>query len=125
MTNSQSEPASPWPVELTFRKASSDLLIRFDDGLSAELPFELLRVESPSAETRGHGSDRPPPPSGKQNVQVSGVDPVGRYAIRIRFSDGHDTGIYSWEFLRELGEHKDDRTADYLKRLEESGGSRN
>jgi DUF971 family protein len=79
-------------------------LIAFDDGFEGEIPYARLRLESPSAETRGHGGERPPPPKGTDTVGVESADPVGRYAVRIRFTDGHDTGLYTWGFLRELAE---------------------
>ncbi len=116
---------APWPARLEFNAASATLSIAFDDGYAATIPFELLRVESPSAETRGHSAaDRPPPPAGKRSVKVIGADPVGRYAVRIRFDDGHDTGLYTWDWLRELAEQQDQRTSDYLKRLAAAGRSR-
>lgn len=117
--------AAPFPTDIVFRKAASELVIRFDDGFEGVIPYELLRVESPSAETQGHSAaSRPPPPSGRKSVSVLGADPVGRYALRIRFSDGHDTGLYTWAFLRELAEQKDARMAAYLERLAASGGKR-
>mgnify|MGYP001240645496 FL=1 len=111
----------PWPLELRFQRDRAELLIRFDDGHEATIPYELLRVESPSAETKGHGGDRPPPPARKRNVGVLGADPVGRYALRIRFDDGHDTGLFTWSYLRELGDEKSSRMAAYLGRLTELG----
>ncbi|MBP9234387.1 MAG: DUF971 domain-containing protein [Hyphomonadaceae bacterium] len=114
----------PWPAELRFQKDRAELLIRFDDGHEAAIPYELLRVESPSAETKGHGGDRPPPPVKKRKVSVTGAEPVGRYALRIRFDDGHDTGLYTWPYLRQLGEEKTSRMAAYLGRLKELGLSR-
>ena len=114
----------PWPAELRFQKDRAELLIRFDDGHEAAIPYELLRVESPSAETKGHGDDRPPPPVKKRKVSVTGAEPVGRYALRIRFDDGHDTGLYTWPYLRQLGEEKTSRMAAYLGRLKELGLSR-
>ncbi len=114
----------PWPAELRFRKAEAELFIRFDDGHEASIPYELLRVESPSAETNGHGGDRPPPPVKKRKVSVLGAEPVGRYALRIRFDDDHDTGLYTWSYLRELGDEKTSRMAAYLGRLKELGLSR-
>lgn len=113
-----------WPVELRFRSASSDLLATFDDGFRAAIPYELLRVESPSAETRGHGAQRPPPPQAKKSVTVKDAEPVGRYAVRIRFSDGHDTGLYAWSLLRELAEHSDAKMAAYLAEMTRLGLSR-
>ena len=115
---------SELPVELRFRKGSSDLFIRFDDGVEGVIPYELLRVESPSAETKGHGAERPPPPSKKRKVGVTGADPVGRYALRIRFDDGHDTGLFTWSYLRELMEEKDRRMMDYLAKLKALGLAR-
>jgi DUF971 family protein len=112
----------PWPTELRFRSRDRRLAIAFDDGWSGEIPYELLRVESPSAETRGHGAgERPPPPARKRKVNVVGADPVGRYAVRIRFDDGHDTGLYTWAYLRELAEQADQRMAAYLARMDKLG----
>jgi DUF971 family protein len=116
--------AGPWPVDLKFRAASSDLLIKFDDGFEGTIPYELLRVESPSAETKGHGAQKPPPPAGKRKVKVKGADPVGRYAVRIRFDDGHDTGLYSWTLLRELAEQKDAKLTAYAAQMQKLGLSR-
>jgi DUF971 family protein len=113
--------APPWPCELRFQKDRAELLVRFDDGHEANIPYELLRVESPSAETKGHGGDRPPPPAGKRHVSVVGAEPVGRYALRIRFDDGHDTGLFTWTYLRELGDQKTSRLAAYLGRLKDLG----
>lgn len=112
---------SPHPVELRFNKARAELLIRFDDGSEGTIPYELLRVESPSAETRGHGGGSPPPPAKKRHVGVVGADPVGRYALRIRFSDGHDTGLYTWAYLADLAARKTQRMAAYLARMKELG----
>jgi DUF971 family protein len=113
--------AAPWPVDLKFRKAEAELFIRFDDGFEGAIPYELLRVESPSAETKGHGADRPPPPARKRKVGVVGADPVGRYAVRIRFDDGHDTGLYTWTYLRDLAEQKNARMTTYLAQLKALG----
>ena len=109
--------APPWPTELRFQKGRAELLIRFDDGHEAAIPYELLRVESPSAETKGHGGDRPPPPAKKRTVGVLGAEPVGRYALRIRFDDGHDTGLYSWDLLYDLGRDKDEKLRIYRDTL--------
>jgi DUF971 family protein len=116
--------APPWPTELRFQKDRAELFIRFDDGHEAAIPYELLRIESPSAETKGHGGDRPPPPVKKRKVSVLGAEPVGRYALRIRFDDGHDTGLYTWPYLRQLGDEKISRMAAYIGRLKELGLSR-
>jgi DUF971 family protein len=114
----------PWPTKLSFLTSETRLLIEFDDGFSGSIPFELLRVESPSAETQGHGASRPPPPRGKRTVNVNGADLVGRYAVRLRFSDGHDTGLFTWPYLRELAEGADSRMTAYIRRLTEAGLSR-
>jgi len=116
--------SAPFPAELRFNKARAELLIRFDDGSEAAIPYELLRVESPSAETKGHGSETPPPPAKKRHVSVTGAEPVGRYALRIQFSDGHNTGLYTWAYLAELAAEKTSRMAAYLGRLKDAGLSR-
>ena len=106
---------------MRFNKARAELLIRFDDGSEGAIPYELLRVESPSAETKGHGSETPPPPTRKRHIGVTGAEHVGRYALRIRFSDGHDTGLYTWAYLAELADEKTARMAAYLGRMAELG----
>jgi DUF971 family protein len=99
--------SGPWPTELTFDTKARALAIAFDDGARFDIPFELLRVESPSAENKGHGGAKPPPVRGKHDVGVTRTEPVGRYAVRIVFDDGHDTGLYSWDLLYDLGRNKD------------------
>lgn len=95
--------ASAWPVRLVFRKSAGELAIEFDDGASGTIPYVKLRRESPSAEVRGHGAGPPPPqPPVPEDISVTGADPVGRYAVRIRFSDGHASGLYTWGLLRRL-----------------------
>ncbi|MGD9968399.1 MAG: gamma-butyrobetaine hydroxylase-like domain-containing protein [Hyphomonadaceae bacterium] len=112
------EPVSrPWPTDLVFDRAAKALMIAFDDGETFEIPFELLRVESPSAENKGHGDRAPPPVKGKANVNVVRADAVGRYAVRISFDDGHDTGLYSWDLLYELGRDKDQKLRTYRETL--------
>jgi DUF971 family protein len=118
---SPAKAASAWPAELRFRKANAELLVRFDDGYEGAIPYELLRIESPSAETKGHGAERPPPPAKKRKVGVVGAEPVGRYAVRIRFDDGHETGLYTWSYLRELAEQKDARLTKYLAQMKKLG----
>ena len=93
----------PWPVEIRLLRAEKALEIEFDDGVTFRFPAELLRVETPSAEAKGHGGAPRQIVTGKENVGIDALEPVGNYAIRILFDDGHDTGIYSWRFLRELG----------------------
>ena len=95
---------SPWPTELRLNPGKNRLAISFDDGTHYVISAELLRVESPSAEVRGHGGGaKPPPVTGKQDVKITGLEPVGNYAVRILFDDGHDSGLYSWTYLAELG----------------------
>jgi len=106
-----------WPTDLHFDRAAKQLHISFDDGKAFDIPFELLRVESPSAENKGHGATPVAPPTGKANVSVVRADAVGRYAVRITFDDGHDTGLYSWDLLRELGEHKEEKLRVYRETL--------
>lgn len=95
--------AEPWPVELRYLRGPRSLEIDFDDGARIALSAETLRVKSPSAEVRGHGSAKPPPVRGKENVAVERIERVGNYAVRIVFDDGHATGIYTWSYLRQLG----------------------
>lgn len=107
-----------WPTDLLFDREAKLLRIAFDDGAKFEIPFELLRVESPSAENKGHGGAAAPPPvRGKANVGVVRAEPVGRYAVRIVFDDGHDTGLYSWDLLYELGRDRDQRMRMYRNAL--------
>lgn len=113
--------AAPLPVEVRVRRATQQLEIDFDDGTRSALPAELLRVESPSAEVRGHGPGQKTTVAGKRGVNIAVVEPIGHYAIRIRFTDGHDTGIYTWEFLHELGRDKEARWSAYLQSLAEKG----
>jgi DUF971 family protein len=108
-----------WPTDLVFDRADRRLHISFDDGAKFEIPFELLRVQSPSAENKGHGAAPLPPPQGKANVSVVRAEPVGRYAVRIVFDDGHDTGLYSWDLLYDLGAHKDEKLRIYRETLQE------
>jgi DUF971 family protein len=113
-----------WPTELRFSRRTSQLTIAFDDGFRGSIPYELLRVESPSAETQGHGPTRPPPPAGKRGVRVLGAEPVGRYAVKLRFDDGHSSGLYTWAYIRELAEQREARMAGYLAALAANGLSR-
>lgn len=124
MTGSKQTAPMPQPTGLTVRKQSRVLEIEFDDGKSFSLPFELLRVWSPSAEVRGHGPGQETLQTGQRNVEITAVEPVGNYAIKPVFSDGHDTGIFSWEYLHYLGSDKDALWEDYLRRLEAAGFTR-
>ena len=112
------------PTEIRLRQKSRLLAVSFDDGQSFELPFEYLRVNSPSAEVRGHGPGQEVLQTGKEKVQVTGLEPVGHYALRIFFDDGHDTGLYSWHYLYELGIEQEQRWQDYLDRLTAAGYAR-
>lgn len=111
----------PNPTSITLHQASRVLEIGFDDGQVFKLPFELLRVFSPSAEVQGHGPGQEVLQTGKREVQIVELEPVGHYALQPRFSDGHDTGIYSWGYLYDLGAHQADYWARYTQRLRETG----
>src|SRR5215469_3558086 len=106
-----------WPSELRVDASRSTLTISFDSGERFALPAEYLRVESPSAEVQGHSAAQKQIVAGKRHVKIVSVEAVGNYAARIRFDDGHDTGLYSWEYLRELGRDQDRKWATYLKAL--------
>jgi DUF971 family protein len=113
-----------WPKELRLKTAEKVLEIEFDDGAAFSLPAELLRVESPSAEVMGHGPGQKQIVAGRRDVGIMGLEPVGNYAVRIKFDDLHDTGIYSWQYLRHLGENREQIWRDYLAALEAKGLSR-
>lgn len=111
-------------VEIRLKRQEKALEIDFEDGRSFRLPAELLRVESPSAEVQGHGPDTRTLVAGRKHVGIIGVEPVGTYALRIRFDDMHDTGLYSWDYLYHLGACQDQIWQDYLNALAERGLSR-
>jgi DUF971 family protein len=115
---------TPAPTEITLHQKSQVLEISFADGKCFRLPSEFLRVYSPSAEVRGHGPGQEVLQAGKKNVQITAVEPVGHYAIQLRFSDGHDTGIYSWDLLYDYGMRQDAMWQEYLRRLASAGASR-
>lgn len=117
-------PDSPIPTDVKLHQVSKVLELAFADGRTFRLPYEFLRVYSPSAEVRGHGPGQETLQVGKKDVTIDEVEPVGHYAIRPKFSDGHDTGIYSWEYLHDLGVRQDELWQDYLARLAEAGASR-
>jgi DUF971 family protein len=119
-----SDPAGPWPVELRLKQAEKRLDIEFDDGRKFTLPAEYLRVESPSAEVQGHGPGEKTIVAGRAHVGIMALEPVGNYAVRIRFDDLHDTGIYSWDYLYRLGVEHERRWRDYLAALDARGLSR-
>lgn len=114
----------PQPTEITLHQASRALEISFADGKTFRLPCEFLRVFSPSAEVRGHGPGQEVLQTGKKDVTIAAVEPVGQYAIQLRFSDGHDTGIYSWDLLYGYGLEQQAMWQQYLQRLQEAGASR-
>ena len=106
-----------WPEEIRISRNKKQLDVRFDDGKEFSLSAELLRVESPSAEVQGHGIGQKKTPVGKQNILISSIEPVGNYAVRIGFSDGHDTGIFSWNLLYRYGLKKKELMKEYHSRL--------
>ncbi|HWA42021.1 MAG TPA: DUF971 domain-containing protein [Hypericibacter adhaerens] len=116
--------AEHWPVEIRLKQKERVLEVDFDDGRSFRYPAELLRVESPSAEVQGHGPSQKQILEGRAHVGIMALEPVGNYAVRIKFDDLHDTGIYSWAYLYELGANQDEIWERYLKALEERGLSR-
>ena len=116
--------AAPWPTEIRLKRETRMLEVVFDDGSHFALPAELLRVESPSAEVRGHGGEEKKIVAGKRDVAIASVEPVGNYAVRLLFDDGHTSGFFTWETLHRLGRDQDAVWADYLARLKDRGLSR-
>jgi DUF971 family protein len=112
------------PTEIKLRRQSRVLEVAFDDGQRFELPFEYLRVYSPSAEVKGHGPGQEVLQFGKENVLVKSVEPIGQYAVRLVFDDGHDTGLYTWSYLHELGAEYTGKWQHYLQRLQGYGYTR-
>ena len=119
MTNAPAE--RPWPVELRLDPARATLSVKYDTGEQFALAAEYLRVESPSAEVMGHGGAEKQTVGGKRAVKIEALEPVGNYAVRIRFDDGHDTGLYSWDYLHELGRSHEKKWAEYLSALRKKG----
>jgi DUF971 family protein len=115
---------SPWPTELRLRKDRKALTVTFDNGESFELDAEYLRVRSPSAEVQGHSPDERKTVAGKRNVAILEVNPIGNYAVRLVFDDLHSTGIFSWDYLRELGQNREAYWQEYLDDLAGKGLSR-
>ena len=109
------------PTEIKLHQASRLMELSFADGTHFRLPYEFLRVYSPSAEVRGHGPGQETLQVGKREVTIAELEPVGHYAVRPKFSDGHDTGIYSWDYLYDLGERQDELWQQYLARLAAAG----
>lgn len=124
MINTPSETRSPWPTDIHLNQAQKTLALTFDNGESFVLSAEYLRVESPSAEVQGHGGDQKKIVSSKRKVGISNLEPVGNYALRILFDDGHDSGLFTWAYLRELGLTHKDTWETYLKALAHQGLSR-
>ena len=114
----------PWPTEIRLRSDRRGLAVSFDDGARYDLPAEYLRVLSPSAEVQGHSPEQRQTVPGKKDVTIAAATPVGNYAVRLTFSDRHDSGLYTWRYLRKLGVERDGLWADYLRELEEKGMSR-
>jgi DUF971 family protein len=112
------------PTDIILHRQSRALEIAFHDGKRFRLPAEFLRVLSPSAEVRGHGPGQEVLQAGKKDVAIVSVEPVGNYAVKLVFSDGHDTGLYSWEYLYSIGNDQDALWQDYLNRLADAGASR-
>ena len=108
-------------TEIKLRQRSRVLEVSFDDGSRFELPFEYLRVHSPSAEVRGHGAGEGVLVLGKENVVVSAVEPIGQYAVRLMFDDGHNTGLFTWKYLHELGSQREQKWSEYLARVARAG----
>ncbi len=110
-----------FPVSLTVHQQSRALEIEFDDGRTFRIPFELMRVYSPSAEVQGHGPGQETLQTGKRDVVIDAIEPVGHYAVKPTFSDGHDSGLFTWDYLYRLGSQQDELFAQYLERLAQAG----
>jgi DUF971 family protein len=117
-------PDAVFPTEIKLHQKSRVMEIAFSDGRSFQLPYEFLRVHSPSAEVRGHGPGQEVLQTGKREVQINTLDPVGSYAVQPAFSDGHSTGIYSWDYLYDLGKNQENLWTRYLEKLAQAGASR-
>lgn len=114
----------PTPTGITLHQKSRVMEIRFSDGRTFRLPYEFLRVHSPSAEVRGHGPGQEVLQLGKENVNITNIEPVGTYAVVLHFDDGHNTGIYSWDYLHDLGVNQEANWTRYLERLKAAGHQR-
>jgi DUF971 family protein len=112
------------PTEIKLHQKSRQMEILFADGKRFELPYEFLRVYSPSAEVRGHGPGQEVLQVGKKDIEITAIEPVGSYAVQPRFSDGHDSGLYSWDYLYEIGMDRDQLWQQYLQRMQAAGASR-
>jgi DUF971 family protein len=117
-------PSTPQPVSITVHQQSRVLEVGFSDGRGFRIPFELMRVYSPSAEVQGHGPGQEVLQTGKREVQLTGLEPIGNYAVQPSFSDGHDSGIFSWDYLYHLGANEADLWRQYEERLRAAGTER-
>lgn len=115
---------TPTPTEIKLHQKSRLFEIAFNDGKRFELPYELLRVYSPSAEVRGHGPGQEVLQVGKKDIDITHIEPVGSYAVQLVFSDGHDSGLYSWDYFYSLGMQQDEMWRHYLQRMKQAGASR-
>ena len=116
--------STAWPSEIRLGGDKQSWFVTFETGESFTLSAELLRVESPSAEVQGHGVGQKTTPAGKRNVRITGIEPVGNYAVRLVFDDGHDTGLFSWDILHDYGTRQDSLMQDYEARLAAAGQTR-
>lgn len=119
-----SDTNKPVPTQIELHQKSRVLEIAFSDGKHFRLPYEFLRVNSPSAEVKGHGPGQETLQVGKKEVEITSAEPVGTYAMQITYSDGHDSGLYSWEYLHHMGVHQDEMWRDYLAKMEAAGARR-
>ena len=117
-------PDTPSPIDITVHQQSRVLEVAFSDGARFRIPFELMRVYSPSAEVQGHGPGQETLQTGKREVQITGLEPIGHYAVRPQFSDGHDSGLFTWDYLYRLGSQQAELWRDYEARLAAAGLSR-
>lgn len=124
MANAMADKDKPTPTLIELHQKSRVLEIAFSDGKHFSLPYEFLRVYSPSAEVRGHGPGQETLQVGKKNVEITAAEPVGTYAMQLVFSDGHDSGLYSWEYLHSMGINQDAMWQEYLQRMEQAGAKR-
>ncbi len=124
MSTTHTTPNDPWPTEIKSLEEGKILQVSFDTGDHFEFTAELLRVESPSAEVQGHSSEEKKTIAGKRNVRIKKIEPAGNYAVLLRFDDGHDTGLFSWEYLYDLGTRRDEVWQAYLAALKDQGLSR-
>jgi DUF971 family protein len=119
-----SEAKTPWPTEIRLKRDRRALGVTFDDGVAHDLPAEMLRVLSPSAEVQGHSPEQRKTVGGKKDVSITAVDPVGNYAVRLTFDDGHNTGLFTWTYLRKLGDEREKLWGEYVAELKAKGMGR-